>query len=118
MPPIRSMVSKYASASSSRSLRQPLDEIRAAERIDDVGDAGLVRDDLLRPQRQRRRLGGRQRERLVERVGMERLRAGEHGGQRLERRADDVVVGLLRGERHAGGLGVEPQLPGPRILAP
>ena len=38
------------------------------------------------------------------------------GGQRLERRPDDVVVGLLRGERHAGGLGVKPQLPRPRIL--
>ena len=34
-----------------------LDEVRAAERIDDIGDPGLVRDDLLRPQRQRRGLG-------------------------------------------------------------
>ena len=60
-------------------VRQPLDEIRAAQRIDDVGHAGFVGDDLLRPQRQRRRFGGRQRERLVQRVRMERLRAGQHG---------------------------------------
>ena len=37
------------------------------------GDAALVRDDLLGPQRERRRLRGRQRERLVERVGVQRV---------------------------------------------
>ena len=29
--------------------RQPLEEERAAQRIDDVGDAAFVRDDLLGP---------------------------------------------------------------------
>ena len=95
--------------------RQPLDEIRAAERIDDAGDAALVRDDLLRAQRQRRRFLGRQRQRLVERVGVQRVGAAEHRGERLQRRAHDVVVGLLRGERDAGGLGVEAQLPRPLV---
>ena len=44
------------------------------------------------------------------------LRAAEHRRQRLQRRPDDVVVGLLRGERHAGGLRVEAQLPRPLVL--
>ena len=80
------------------------------------GDAALVRDDLLRAQRQRRGLRGRQRERLVERVGVQRVGAADHRGERLQRGPDDVVVGLLRGQRDAGGLGVEAQLPGPLVL--
>ena len=97
-------------------LRQLLDEIRPAQRIDDVRDAAFVRDDLLRPERERRGFGGRQRERLVERVGVQRVGAAEHGRQRLQRGAHDVVVRLLRGERHAGGLAVEPQLPRALVL--
>ena len=42
---------------------------------------------------------------------MQRVRAAEHGRQRLQRRADDVVVRLLRRERDAGRLAVETQLP-------
>ena len=38
---------------------------------------------------------------------MQRLGSAEHTGERLDRRAHDVVERLLRGERHAGGLGVE-----------
>ena len=116
MPPMRSMVSQYLQRALFHVARQPLDEVRAAERIDDVGDAALVRDDLLRAQRDRRRFLGRQRQRLVERVGVQRVGAAEHRGQRLQRRAHDVVVGLLRGQRHAGGLGVEAQLPRARVL--
>ncbi len=44
---------------------------------------------------------------------MQRLRAAEHGGQRLERGAHDVVLRLLRGERRAAGLRVEAQHPAP-----
>ena len=40
---------------------------------------------------------------------MQRLGAAEHRRQRLERGADDVVERLLRGQRDAGGLGVEAQ---------
>ena len=65
--------SKYSRAPSLHVERQLLDEIRAAERIDHVGDAALVRDDLLRAQRERRGLGRRQRQRLVERVGVQRV---------------------------------------------
>ena len=37
---------------------------------------------------------------------MQRLRTAEHARERLDRRADDVVQRLLRGERHAGRLHV------------
>ena len=40
---------------------------------------------------------------------MQRLRAAQHRGERLERGADDVVIRLLGGERGAAGLGVEAQ---------
>ena len=53
---------------------------------------------------------GRQRQRLVPAVAVQRLRAAEHRGQRLQRHAHDVVVGLLRGQRAAGRLRVEAQL--------
>ena len=47
---------------------------------------------------------------------MQRLRAAQHGGHRLNRGADDVVLRLLRGQRGSGGLGVEAQHPRARIL--
>ena len=87
----------------------------AADRIDRVRDAGLGGDDLLRAQRDARRFLGRQRQRLVAAVAVQRLRAAEHRRQRLQRDADDVVVGLLRGQRAAGGLRVEAQLLRARI---
>ena len=65
---------------------------------------------LLRAQGDAGRLLGRQGQRLVHGVGVQALRAAEHAGQRLDGRAHDVHLGLLRGEAHAGGLGVEPQL--------
>src|SRR3712207_7724177 len=43
-----------------------LDEVRAGERVDRVGHAGLVREDLLGAQGDPRGVLGRQRERLVE----------------------------------------------------
>ena len=95
---------------------QRLDEIGAAERIDGVGDAGFVGEDLLRSQRERRGKFGRQRPGFVERIGVQGLRAAHHRGKRLQGGADDVVVRLLRGERAAGGLRVEAQRPGARVL--
>ena len=86
---------------------QVLEVVGAAERVDGVDDAGLVRDHLLRPQRDAHGVLGRERERLVEAVRVQRLRAAEHGRERLDRRAHDVELGLLRGQRHAGRLGVE-----------
>src|SRR4051794_12844600 len=86
-----------------------LDEVRAGERVHGVGRAGLVSDDLLRAQRDLRGPLGGQRERLVVAVGVQRLRAAADRGEALQRDADDVVLGLLRGERHAAGLRVEAQ---------
>ena len=70
-------------------------------------DAGLLGDDLLLAEGEQRGLGGRHRERLVVRVGVERLRAAEDRRERLDRDAGQVVERLLRRQRHAGGLGVE-----------
>ena len=72
-----------------------LDQVGAGERVDRVGDARLVRDHLLRAQRDPRRALGRQRERLVEPVGVQRLGAAADGGEALERDPDDVDLGLL-----------------------
>ncbi len=69
--------------------------------------ARLVGDHLLRAQRDANGVLGRERERLVERVRVQALRAAEHGGQRFERGADDVDLGLLRRERDARRLRVE-----------
>ena len=52
-----------------------LDEVRAAERIGRVGAAGLVREELLGPKRDLRGVLGRQGERLVEPVRVDRLRS-------------------------------------------
>ena len=75
-------------------------------------------DDLLRAQGEQRRLARRQGERLVERVGVQGVRPAEHRGQGLDGGSDDVVVGLLGGQRDAGGLGVEAQLPRALVLGP
>src|ERR671925_11157 len=53
---------------------QRLDEVRAAKGVCSVRPARLVREDLLRPQRDLRRALRRQRERLVERVRVNRSR--------------------------------------------
>ncbi len=52
---------------------------------------------------------GRQPERLVARVRVQRLGAAAHRRQRLDRHPHDVVLRLLGGERRARGLGVEAQ---------
>ena len=116
MPPMASILRKYSSASASISFGQLLHEVGAAQRVGRVHHPGLVGDDLLRAQRDGDRLLGGQGQRLVQRVGVQRLRAAQHRGQRLQRRAHDVVVGLLRGQAHARGLGVEAQHPGARVL--
>ena len=90
-------------------LRERLDVVRTAERIDHMGDARLLGEDQLRVARDARRELGRQRDRLVERVRVQALRAAEHRGQRLVRGAHDVVVRVLLGERHARRLAVRAQ---------
>ena len=75
-----------------------------------------MRDDLLRAQRERGGEFGGQRPGFVQRIGVQRLRAAQHRGERLHRGAHHVVVRLLRGERAAGRLRVEAQRPGTRIF--
>src|SRR3712207_3260352 len=87
--------------------RERLDEIRAAERVGAVRAAGLVGEDLLRPKGNACRALGRERERLVVRVRMERLRAAADGREGLHGDADDVVLRLLRGEGRTPRLRVE-----------
>ena len=86
---------------------QSLDEIRTSQRIGGAGHSRLVRQDLLRPQRERCRVLGRQPQRLIVRVRVQALGATEHRGQRLVGHAHDVVQRLLRGQRDASGLGME-----------
>ena len=90
-------------------VRERLEEVGAAERVDGVDDTRLVRDHLLRPQREPHRLLGRQGQRLVERVRVQRLRPSEHRRERLESGPHDVHLRLLGRQRDAGGLRVEPQ---------
>ena len=92
-----------------------LDEVGAAERVGGVGRAGLGREDLLRAQRDARGALRRQRERLVEAVRVQALRAAGDRRERLDRDAHDVVLRLLRGQRRAAGLRVEPERERPRV---
>ncbi len=71
-------------------IRQRLHEVAAAERVDRVRDAGLVGEQLLCAQCKPSGSVSGQREDLVHRVGVKRLRASEHRGQCLDRGARDI----------------------------
>ena len=90
-------------------LRQRLHQVGAAPGIDRVGDAGFLLDDQLRVARDAGRELRRQRDGLVERVGVQRLRAAEDRRHGLDRGAHHVVVRILLGERPARGLAVRAQ---------
>src|SRR5205823_1157455 len=93
-----------------------LDHVRAGERVDCVGRARLVGQDLLGAKSDPGGALRGQRERLVEAVRVERLGTAAHRREALQRHAHDVVLGLLGRERHAAGLGVEPDRQGPLVL--
>src|SRR3989442_8675432 len=95
-------------------VRQRLEEVGAAERVDRVGHPALVREDLLGPQRDARGLLVRNLVRLVEGVRVEGLSGPEDRRERLDRRPDDVDLRLLRGQASARLLGVETRTPVPR----
>ncbi len=99
-----------------RSVRL-LQEVAAAQRIGHRGHAALVGDHLLRAQRDGDRVLARQRVGFIQRIGVQRLRPAQHRRQRLQRRAHDVVVRLLPGQRAARRLRVEAQLPSCARLA-
>src|SRR5208282_4306004 len=62
---------------------QVLDLVRTSERVDRVRDPRFLGEDLLRSQREPGRRLRREAERLVERVGVERLRTPEDRRERL-----------------------------------
>ena len=90
-------------------MRQPLDKVAATPRIDDVAGVRLLLQEELRVAGDTSREIGRQGERFVQRVGVQRLRVSVSGGHRLQARADDVVVDVLRGQTPAAGLAVRAQ---------
>src|SRR5215510_7650905 len=82
-------------------VSEALEEVRAAHGIDGERSARLLRDDLLGPERDGHH--------LFEGVGVERLRAPQHGGEGLDGHPRHVVERLLGGGRHPRGLGVGAQ---------
>ena len=108
--PIASTWAIIAEIAASKSLRQRLDVVGAAERIGRVRDARLVGDDLVGADRGARRQLGRDAERLVEGGGARLLAATEDLGQDLQRDAGDVVQRLLSGQRPARGGGVQAEV--------
>ncbi len=75
--------------------RQSFNEPRPAERIDHVRKAGLVQQDLLRPQCERRRLTRRAGRCVIERAHLHHVHAAGDRGQGLERGAHDMIVRLI-----------------------
>ncbi len=88
-------------------VREGLDEVGPSERIRGVGRARLVLKDLLRAEGDPRGPLAGQRQRLVERVRVDRLCPAVGRRQRLDRDPHDVVLGLLRRQRRAARLCVE-----------
>src|SRR5439155_3075487 len=84
-------------------------ELMLVVRVFRERDAGFLGEDLLGTKGHGHGLFGRQRPRFIIRVRVERLRAAEDGGERLDGDARDVVERLLRGRRDPGGLGVGAQ---------
>ena len=90
-------------------MRQPLHVIGAAPRIDRAGGSGLLLQEQLGVARDAGGEIGRQRQRFVEGVGVQRLRVTLSGSHRLNAGAGDVVERVLGGERPAGGLRMSAQ---------
>ena len=88
---------------------QLLDVIRPRQRIDDIGDAGLFLQDQLGVAGDAGGMLGRQADRLIERIGVQRLGAAQHRRKRFVGRAHNIVVGVLFGQAHAGGLAMGAQ---------
>ena len=97
-------------------IGQFLDIVRPRQRIDDLGHLGLVLQDQLGVARDTGREFGRQRNRLVKRVGVQRLRPAQNGRHRLVCGADYVVIGVLFLQADARGLTVGAQHQGFRVL--
>ena len=90
--------------------------VAACQGIDDIGDAGFFLQNQLSIARNSGGILGRQRNCLIQRVGVQRLRPAQHRRHRLIGGANDVVVGILFLQGHAGGLAMGPQHGGFRVL--
>ncbi len=93
----------------SQIVRQTLDIVTSAPWINNVAAIGFLLNEKLRVAGDASREIGRQGERLVERVGMQRLRVAVGGGQRLDAGPHDIVVDVLGGQAPAAGLAVRSQ---------
>ena len=104
MPPCSATSAMCARARCGELMGQPLHVIRTAPRVDRPGGAGLLLQQQLGVAGDAGREVGRQRQRLVEGVGVQRLGVPLGGGHRLDAGAGDVVERVLRGQRPPGGL--------------
>ena len=75
-----------------------------------------MRDNLLGAQSDLDRFLGRQGQGFVHRIGVQRLGAAQHSRQRLQSHPHDIVLRLLRRERTARRLGMEPTQPTAFVL--
>ena len=116
MPPERLDLLDMAQRLAGQIVGQPLDIVAAAPGVDRPGGAGLLLEEQLRVAGDPGREVGRQRQGLVERVGVQRLGVAVRGGHRLDAGAGDVVVHVLGGQRPAGGLAVGAQRQRFRVL--
>ena len=80
---------------------QGFDVIAATQWIYDLGNPGFLGQNDLRIARDPCREFGRQRNGFIQCIGVQRLRPAQRRGHRLDRCADDVVVGILFLQRHA-----------------
>ncbi len=87
-------------------LGEPFDIVAAAPRVDDAVGVGLLPEKVLGIDGDALREVGRQRERLVECIGVQALRLALGRGHRLDAGADDVVEHVLGGQAPAAGLTV------------
>ena len=83
---------------------ESFDEVAAAPRVDDLGGVGLLLQEQLGVAGDACREVGRQRQCLVQGVGVQALRVALGRGHRLDAGTHDVVVDVLRGERPPRGL--------------
>src|SRR5215210_2014740 len=97
------------------SVGKGLDVVGACKGVGRPCKAALARQDLLGTEGDAGATLRRKREGLVEGVGVQALGPAEDRGERLDRGAHHVVLGLLGRQRGAGGLGVEPELAAPLV---
>ena len=90
-------------------VRQPLDKITAAPRIDDTARIGFLLQEQLRVARDSRRKVRGQGERFVQCIGVQRLRVSVGGRHCLQTSSNHIVVHILRRQAPAARLTVGSQ---------